>query len=78
MEVRAAETAAAPVVQAEAAEAVAGGDRARVTANRRPMARPAILTREQEYHYIRADLRRLIVTAGSLLVLMVVLLVVIE
>jgi hypothetical protein len=42
------------------------------------MARPAVLTREQEYQYIRADMRRLIITAGSLLLLMVLLLFLIE
>lgn len=36
------------------------------------------LTREQEYGFIRADLRRLLITAGSLALVMVVLLFVIE
>jgi hypothetical protein len=36
------------------------------------------LTREQEYSFIKADLRRLLITAGSLAVAMIVLLFVIE
>jgi len=44
----------------------------------RAAARPVVLTREQEYRYIRADLNRLLVTAGSLLVVMIVLLFLIE
>jgi len=44
----------------------------------RPIARPVPLTREQEYQFIREDMRRLIVIAGGLLALMLVLLVVIE
>jgi hypothetical protein len=36
------------------------------------------LTREQEYTFIKADLRRLLITAGSLAVVMVALLFVIE
>ena len=40
---------------------------------------PAVeLTREQEFAYIRSDMRRLIVTASALLALMLVLLVVIN
>ena len=42
----------------------------------RPMARPIVLSREEEYRYIRSDLRRLVFTAGSLLAVMIVLLVV--
>jgi len=41
---------------------------------RRPVARPQLLTRAQEYAYIRGDMRRLIIIAGALLVLMIVLL----
>ena len=40
------------------------------------MARPIVLSREEEYRYIRSDLRRLVVTAGSLLAVMIALLVV--
>ena len=42
----------------------------------RPAARPIVLTRDEEYQIIRTDLRRLLVTGGSLLVLMVALLIV--
>jgi hypothetical protein len=52
-------------------------DRARGRA-RGVVARPAALSREEEYRYIRGDLNRLLVTAGALLVLMMVLLVVVE
>jgi hypothetical protein len=42
-------------------------------------ATPAIeLTREQEFAYIRSDMRRLIVIAGGLLALMLVLLIVVS
>jgi len=37
-----------------------------------------VISREQEYRYIRKDLQRLLVTAGVLLVVMIVLLVVLE
>lgn len=50
--------------------------------NRSKPARPVVavrkLTREQEYTFIKADLRRLLITAGSLALVMVVLLFVIE
>lgn len=78
MEVRAAET---TVVQSGATAAAVVPEvapEARRVVMRRPMARPAVLTREQEYQYIRADMRRLIITAGSLLLLMVLLLFLIE
>jgi hypothetical protein len=52
-------------------------DRARGRA-RPVVARPAALSREEEYRYIRGDLNRLLVTAGALFVLMMVLLVVVE
>lgn len=78
MEVRAAETVAvqsgAGVVTVAPEIAVAP----QRTVTRRPMARPAVLTREQEYQYIRSDMRRLIITASSLLLLMVLLLLLIE
>jgi len=48
--------------------------RTRVPAKPKPIA----LTREQEYRFIRSDLNRLLITAGVLLVAMIVLLVVIE
>lgn len=43
----------------------------------RPTVRPT-LTKEQEYAYIRSDMRRLLYTAGPLLLLMIGLLFVIE
>jgi hypothetical protein len=42
------------------------------------VARIVPLSRAEEYRYIRSDLRRLLITAGSLLAVMLVLLVVIE
>jgi hypothetical protein len=42
------------------------------------LAPPIGLTREAEYAYIRADLRRLLITAGGLLALMLVILVIVE
>jgi hypothetical protein len=45
---------------------------------RRAVARPQLLTREQEYAYIREDMRRLIIIAGALLVLMIVLLFILD
>ena len=44
----------------------------------RVVTRPVTLTREEEYRAIRSDLNRLLVTAGSLLAVMLLLLVVIE
>ena len=40
--------------------------------------RPAVLSRAEEYRHIRADLRRLLITAGSLLAVMVILLIILE
>jgi len=36
------------------------------------------LSRDEEYRYIRSDLRRLVITAGSLLAVMLGLLVIVE
>lgn len=44
----------------------------------RVVARPVALSRAEEYRYIRADLNRLLITAGGLLVLMIALLFVVE
>lgn len=44
----------------------------------RPVERPTALTRNQEYRYIRADLRRLLITAAALLAAMLLLLALIE
>jgi hypothetical protein len=81
MEVRAAET-VRPAVRDGADLAVpvesAAGARAGAISRRRPIAKPIVLTKEEEYRYIRADLRRLGLTAGSLFVLMIVLLLIID
>jgi hypothetical protein len=45
---------------------------------RRPVVRPIVLSREQEYAYIRQDMRRLLIIASALFLLMLVLLVIIE
>jgi len=42
------------------------------------VAKPVAISREEEYHFIHADLRRLLITAGSLLILMLVLLFFVE
>ena len=44
----------------------------------RSASRPVVLSRQQEYAFIRADLRRLLMTASLLVLAMLVLLVVIE
>jgi hypothetical protein len=49
----------------------------RTERQRQPAARPT-LTKEQEYGYIRSDLRRLVITAGPLLLLMIALLFVLD
>lgn len=54
------------------------GVRSTARARNRAVARPMPLTRTEEYSYIRADLRRLLVTAGALLVVMIVLLFIFE
>jgi hypothetical protein len=45
---------------------------------RRPVARPKVLSREQEYAFIKADMRRLVITASALFVLMIVLLFILD
>ena len=42
----------------------------------RPVARPIALSREDEYRYIRSDLNRLALTAGGLLAMMILLLII--
>ena len=58
------------------------GVRTPVTRGRAKAARPVItvrkLTREQEFTFIKADLRRLLVTAGSLALIMIALLFIID
>ena len=56
---------------------VAPATRSRRTARFVP-SRPVSISRDAEIAYIRADMRRLIIIAGALLVLMVVILVVLE
>ena len=45
---------------------------------KRPVAKPVLLTRAQEFRYVRADLRRLAITASSLFAVMIVLLFIVE
>ena len=89
MEVRAAETrtVAPPAPTAEDTELVVGSVTRRPVAvlrgrtggaRTRAVARPIVLSREEEYQYIRGDMRRLLITASGLLVFMVVLLFFIE
>lgn len=86
MEIRESETRIAASEMAathDAADVVAEGRAASlpsraVTATRRAVARPLVLTKEQEYRFIRSDLRRLGTTAGALFVVMIVLLFVVD
>ncbi|CAN5789614.1 hypothetical protein BH24CHL4_BH24CHL4_05680 [soil metagenome] len=83
MEVRsAASVQAAPVADRTPWEADVPARRSTTRTRRRTsqagVTKPALLTRAQEYAYIRSDFRRLVVTAGSLLVVMLVLLVVVK
>ena len=41
---------------------------------KKPVAKPVLLTRAQEFRYVRADLKRLAITASSLFAVMIVLL----
>jgi hypothetical protein len=65
------------VMDVEAATDVALPRRA-IAATRRAVARPLALTKEQEYQFIRLDLRRLVIIAGSLFVVMIALLFVVD
>jgi len=82
MEIRAAESVPALDADQSTLEVAAGVDAPATTRRRsalkRPVNRPIILTKEQEYAYIKADMRRLLITAGSLLAVMIVLLYVVE
>ena len=49
-----------------------------VAASKRTIARPVVLSKVQEYRFIRADLRRLLLTAGTLFVIMIALLFVVD
>lgn len=55
-----------------------GGAAAMTAARRRPVARPMFISRAQEYAFIRADMRRLIITAALLFVVMIVLLFILD
>ncbi|MBA3337693.1 MAG: hypothetical protein H0T49_09035 [Chloroflexia bacterium] len=89
MEIRAQATVAAPTRTHPDLEEAMGEDLAvstprtvraprlnNATPIRRPKAsaRPAVVSREQELRFIRMDLRRLVITAGVLLLLMILLL----
>lgn len=82
MEIRAAES--VPALDADQAtlEVAAGVEPTAVGKRRsylkRPVNRPVVLTKEQEYAFIAADMRRLLITAGTLLAVMIVLLYVVE
>ena len=88
MEVRASETrtVVAPVVVDDEAATVGTLTRRPVSAARaragaariRAVARPVVVSREQEYRYIRNDMRRMVLTASGLLVLMIALLFLVE
>jgi hypothetical protein len=66
----------APVANGRAG-AIASARAAR-TGTRRVVARPILMSHEEEYRYISEDMRRLIITAAILLVLMLVVLFVVE
>jgi hypothetical protein len=87
MEVRAAETlnpaapgavTAADALDREPTGYAAAPSRRTVASSRRPIARPIALTKEQEYRFIRADMRRLGVSAAALFVFMIALLIVVD
>lgn len=87
MEIRAAATGFAQPVPTAEPEATAPAYTPRVSAPQsrgavkpraRAAARTVVMSREQEYSFIHADLRRLLLTAGALLLLMLVLLFIIE
>ncbi|CAN5604997.1 hypothetical protein BH23CHL5_BH23CHL5_22830 [soil metagenome] len=83
MDVRAAESNAAAenqqnvVADPHPDESTVRPTRKRNRATRAPSVKVAPLSRSKEYAFIRADFRRLLVTASSLLALMLVLLVVV-
>ena len=75
MEARAAATPAEAVVPRDP---VPGAKRAPARTGRRTINRVYAITREAEYRYIRSDMRRLILVAAGLLVLMLVLLLILD
>jgi hypothetical protein len=82
MEVRSAESVVSDqIVEAPVQLAAEAPTRRPTRARRRSgqaAAKPALLSRAQEYAYIRSDFRRLLITGGSLLAVMLVLLVIID
>jgi hypothetical protein len=52
----------------------AGGRTAASMPRRKPVQKTFVISRALEYSYIRADLRRLIITASGLFVLMIIML----
>lgn len=75
MEARAAATAAQPTLPRDP---VPGAKRAPARAGRRTVNRVYSISRDLEYRYIRSDMRRLLLVAGGLLVLMLVLLFILD
>jgi hypothetical protein len=61
-----------------AAPAVSPTRATSVSSKRITYTRPIVLTKEQEYAYIREDMRRLVIIASGLLVLMLVLLFILD
>lgn len=45
---------------------------------KKPVARPVMLTRVQEFRYVRADLKRLAITASALFAVMIIILFIVE
>jgi hypothetical protein len=79
MEVRTAETVTSDedILAIQAAVAAPSARSVAIT-KRKVVPRAIYLTKAQEYAYIRADVRRLIITAGSLFALMIVILFIVE
>jgi hypothetical protein len=71
-----ADAAALPVVNGRTG-AIASARAAR-TGSKRVIARPTLMTHEEEYRFIAEDMRRLIITAAILLALMLVVLFIVE
>jgi hypothetical protein len=71
---------AAEIRAAESGAIVTGGvaPAAVATGRSRPMVRSFVLSRDAEMNYVRKDLKRLIITAGILFVLMIALLIILD
>ena len=61
---------------AQAANQIVGA--ATAVGKKRPAVRQIFLTRSQEYDFIRADMRRLIITAAALFVVMIAMLFILD